>query len=273
MAKNKLKTEKISIERQIMGVFNELIYQLPFMKGLVEVDITEAREIIRNFSEKSETKISLTGWIIKAVSQALMEHPRVQAYKLSKRKLVIPEEVNFGIMVERKTFDGKTLPSMELIKSAQSKSVMEISDEIREFQRRIITEKELLMGGGNFTRKLQYFFFAILPGFISRRILKKVALNKEFLVKFSGTVGITALGMFGKNASGHVIHFPTRTVDLAIGTISFKPRYIENKLVKREIMNMTFYVDHNVVDGAPAARFISRAIELMESASGLDELA
>ena len=272
MVKKKRNIRTLTIEQQIMTVFNELIYQLPYMKGLVEVDVTEARRKIKEYSDKTSNRISFTGWIIKAVSQAIMENEIVHAYKVSKRKIVIPDKVDFGIMVERESEKGEKIPSMEVIRSAQSKSVLEISNEIRELQNKVISENERLMGGGNFVRKLQYFFFAILPGFISRRIIKKVALDKEFITKFSGTVGVTALGMFGKNAVGHVIHFPTRTVDLALGTLTFKPRYINDKLEKREILNMTFYIDHNIVDGAPAARFVSRAIELLETAYGLEEL-
>ncbi|NPD88170.1 MAG: hypothetical protein HGN29_05585 [Asgard group archaeon] len=35
---------------------------------------------------------------------------------------------------------------------------------------------------------------------------------------------------------------------------------------------MTFTIDHNIVDGAPAARFIARSVELIESAFGLEVL-
>ena len=80
------------------------------------------------------------------------------------------------------------------------------------------------------------------------------------------------MGMFGRNASGFAIHFPTRTIDLAIGTVTPKPRYIGDELQKREILNITFNIDHNIVDGAPAARFVARSIELLENAFGLDEL-
>ena len=31
-------------------------------------------------------------------------------------------------------------------------------------------------------------------------------------------------------------------------------------------------LDHDVVDGAPAARFVSRFVELVETASGLEDL-
>ncbi|MHA1622891.1 MAG: 2-oxo acid dehydrogenase subunit E2 [Candidatus Heimdallarchaeaceae archaeon] len=38
------------------------------------------------------------------------------------------------------------------------------------------------------------------------------------------------------------------------------------------MLNLTIYIDHNIVDGAPAARFTARVVELIQSAFGLDEL-
>ena len=131
---------------------------------------------------------------------------------------------------------------------------------------------EQIMGEHGFLRKLQMFLFSILPYFISRPLLKKIALDKKFVVKNSGTVGVTALGMFGKNIGGWVLHFPTRTVDIALGGIKEKPAIIEGKVVPREILNITIYVDHNIVDGAPTARFSARVVELMQEPFGLDDL-
>ncbi len=270
--KSRQRIEKFPITRQILSTYNEIIVQFPYMRGLVEVDVTDAKNKISSYADKTGKKISFTGWVIKAVSEAIKENKMIHAYRISKRKIVIPDEVRFGIMVERKSENGTKIPSMEVISTPESRTVIEISDEIRALQDLIIDEKEQLMGNQNIKRKLQNILFAILPDFISRRIIKGIATNKEFITKFSGTVGVTALGMFGKDASGYAIHFPTRTIDLALGTVSEKPRYIDGKLAKRDILNVTFNIDHNIVDGGPAARFVSRAIELMQSAFGLEDL-
>jgi pyruvate/2-oxoglutarate dehydrogenase complex dihydrolipoamide acyltransferase (E2) component len=37
----------------------------------------------------------------------------------------------------------------------------------------------------------------------------------------------------------------------------------------REILNLTVMFDHDIVDGAPAARFMRRLVELIESGYGL----
>jgi pyruvate/2-oxoglutarate dehydrogenase complex dihydrolipoamide acyltransferase (E2) component len=38
------------------------------------------------------------------------------------------------------------------------------------------------------------------------------------------------------------------------------------------MLNLTVTFDHDIVDGAPAARFVHRLVELVESGYGLSEL-
>ena len=270
--KKKERTEEFSVTRQILSTYNELIVRLPYMRGLVEVDVTEGRKLIREYAKKTDKKISFTGWIIKCVSEAILENPIIHAYRKKKGKIVIPEVVRFGIIVERKTTSGKKTPYMAVLENTHEQNVVEINDEIRKIQGEVMEEQEQMMGGQGLARKLQTLLFKIVPDFISRPIVKRIALNKKFVTKFSGTVGVTALGMFGKEVSGWALHFPTRTIDLALGGIKTKPGYFGEKVVKREILNMTFNIDHNIVDGADAARFVARAVELIETAFGLDVL-
>jgi pyruvate/2-oxoglutarate dehydrogenase complex dihydrolipoamide acyltransferase (E2) component len=264
--------EKFSITRQMLSMYNEIVFKLPYVKGLVEVDVTDGRRIIDDYFEKTGTKLSFTCWIMKCISEAIMENKIVHAYRVKKREIIIPQEVNFGIMIERVTAAGMKVPYMAVIKQSETKTVLEITQEIRKLQKEIIEEKDQLMGNQGIIRKLQFFLFSILPAFISRPIFKKVSTNKKFVTASSGTVGMTSLGMFGKDISGWIIHFPTRTVDFAIGGIKAKPSYINGKVVPRDILNLTIYIDHNIVDGGPAARFTARVVELIQSAFGLNEL-
>ena len=43
------------------------------------------------------------------------------------------------------------------------------------------------------------------------------------------------------------------------------------RIEPREILNLTVAFDHDVVDGAPAARFVRRLLEVIESGYGLAE--
>jgi pyruvate/2-oxoglutarate dehydrogenase complex dihydrolipoamide acyltransferase (E2) component len=44
---------------------------------------------------------------------------------------------------------------------------------------------------------------------------------------------------------------------------------VEDRIEPREILNLTVAFDHDVVDGAPAARFVERLVDLIESEDGL----
>ena len=88
----------------------------------------------------------------------------------------------------------------------------------------------------------------------------------------AGTVGITAVGMFGKGHSGWGIAPTTHSLGLVVGSIAWKPAVVEGRIEPREILNLTVVFDHDVIDGAPAARFARRLVELIESGYGLDEV-
>jgi pyruvate/2-oxoglutarate dehydrogenase complex dihydrolipoamide acyltransferase (E2) component len=60
------------------------------------------------------------------------------------------------------------------------------------------------------------------------------------------------------------------TLGLTIGGIAEKPAIVDGQLVLREYSCVTISLDHDVVDGAPAARFAQCLKELVESGYGLN---
>jgi pyruvate/2-oxoglutarate dehydrogenase complex dihydrolipoamide acyltransferase (E2) component len=47
---------------------------------------------------------------------------------------------------------------------------------------------------------------------------------------------------------------------------------VEGRIEPREILILTVLLDHDVVDGSPAPRFVRRLVELIESGEGLEEI-
>jgi pyruvate/2-oxoglutarate dehydrogenase complex dihydrolipoamide acyltransferase (E2) component len=90
-------------------------------------------------------------------------------------------------------------------------------------------------------------------------------------VSASGTVFVTAVGMFGKGHSGWGIATTPHSLGLVVGSMTWKPAVVEGRIEPRQILNLTVLFDHDVVDGAPATRFVRRLVELIESGYGLDE--
>lgn len=85
---------------------------------------------------------------------------------------------------------------------------------------------------------------------------------------FYGTVGLTAVGMFGKG-SGWRIPLTPATLCITLGGIAEKPGVVDGRIEIREYLSVTVSFDHDIVDSAPAARFTQRFKEHIESGYGL----
>ena len=85
-----------------------------------------------------------------------------------------------------------------------------------------------------------------------------------------GTVAVTSVGMFGKGG-GWGFSLPWNTLTVTLGGIAEKPGFVEGKVEARQYLDMTLSFDHDIVDGAPIARFINTFREMIESGQGLEE--
>ena len=86
-------------------------------------------------------------------------------------------------------------------------------------------------------------------------------LRPEELV--GGTFTLTNLGMFGIDAFTPIIN-PPETAVLGVGRIKRRPVAEGETVVVRPVVWLSLTFDHRVVDGAPAARFLQRVVELVE---------
>lgn len=77
--------------------------------------------------------------------------------------------------------------------------------------------------------------------------------------------------MFGEGG-GWGIPVPNHTLQLTLGGMATKPALVDGAIQAREFLSVTVSFDHDIVDGAPAARFTQRLKELVESGDRLDGL-
>lgn len=61
---------------------------------------------------------------------------------------------------------------------------------------------------------------------------------------------------------------PLNTLNVALGGMKECPVIVDGRIEQREYLCITVSVDHDIVDGAPAIRFIKRLKKLIEG--GLD---
>jgi len=56
---------------------------------------------------------------------------------------------------------------------------------------------------------------------------------------------------------------------MMVGGIGEKPGVVDRHIVMRDYLSLTISLDHDMIDGAPAARFTERLKDLIESGYGL----
>ena len=79
-----------------------------------------------------------------------------------------------------------------------------------------------------------------------------------------GTFSITNLGAYGIDVFDPIIT-PGQSAILGVCRIAEKPVVIERQIMIHSMMNLCLSFDHRVMDGAPAAQYLRRVKELLES--------
>ena len=73
----------------------------PMMHGLIEVDVTRAREFLREHKAKTVESLSFTAFLIACLAKAVDEHKAVQAIRFGSKRLILFEEVDVYTLIER----------------------------------------------------------------------------------------------------------------------------------------------------------------------------
>jgi pyruvate/2-oxoglutarate dehydrogenase complex dihydrolipoamide acyltransferase (E2) component len=234
--------------------------------GLLEVDVTVIRRFIAQHKERSGETLSFTGYLTYCLARAVDEDKTVQAYLKNRRQLVIFDDVDIGLMVEGQV-DGKKALMGHVIRGANRKTYLEIHAEIRAVQNNPVPSNRGMPGW--------YRSAMLLPKPLSSLFKAGLAMiirnNPAILVGMAGTVAITSVGMFGGGHSGWGITPTGTSLSLVVGGTAWKPAIVDGNIVPRELLSLTVAFDHDVVDGAPAARFVRRLVELIESGAGLED--
>lgn len=229
--------------------------------GLVEVDVTGARRTLRAHKDRTGESLSFSAFIIACVGRAVDQNKHMHAYRSPGDRLVIFDDVDVNSMFEVEV-DGRKIIRPHVLRAVNKKTFREIHAEIRAFQAGHAAGRE----AGWIDR------FVRLPGFVRRLILGAVLRDPGRMKNLNGTVSLTAIGMFG-SGGGWGIPATNHTLQITLGGISEKPGFVGERIEKREYLCVTVSFDHDIVDGAPAARFTQRLKDLIESGWGLEDIA
>lgn len=224
------------------------------MHGLIEVDVTRAVRALK------ESDISFTAFVVASVARAAAIHPEVHAYQDWLGRIVTHRFVDATTLIEVES-EGRSFPLAHLIRDADVRDVVDISNEIRSVKQNPSSALE----GRRLDRVAPVA--GKVPGLAW--IVYKVMARSIRLRAISGTVAISSVGISG-GGSGHAIGFPTiLSLSVLIGGRTKKPVADGEQVAVGDVLDLTVTFDHNTVDGAPAARFVADLQRLLTTAEVL----
>lgn len=219
--------------------------------ALLEIDVTDTRKKVREI-KRGGKRVSFTACLIKVIGDTIKDHENVAAYLNGRRELIVFDDVNVSMIVE-KSLNGQKVPIPLVVEKAQQRSVESIFEQIEDARNHIFSEDEIVLQSRSVWPQRLYY---TLPGFIRRAFWRYLLAHPRLAYRKMGNVSVTSVGMMG-NANGWFVPVSIHPVSFGIGKVTKKAVVINDKIEIREILNMTVLMDHDVVDGAPMARFIS----------------
>jgi pyruvate/2-oxoglutarate dehydrogenase complex dihydrolipoamide acyltransferase (E2) component len=237
------------------------------VRAFLEVDVTEARRLIKQ-NRHSGRKVSFTAWLIKTIADCVSLHPPIAGLNDAKRnRVLVFEDVDISIVVE-KDVDGTRVPLPYVIRKADKKTLPEIQDEIEAAKSQTVkSEGDYVLGNEQSTFGMR--LFVRLPQWLRVILMRLLVLNQPQRVKdMMGTVMITTAGMIG-HTRGWIMPFGMHSLCLAFGSLNEQAAVYKGEIQKREILHLTVLIDHDVIDGVPAARFVDDLVKKLQAGSGL----
>ena len=222
-----------SIESQPLSKINKLTGEflhrswvtIPHVTQFDEADITSMEEFRKQMGkemEKEGIKITPLAFIIWAVVASLKAFPRFNSsLDMTGENLILKKYFNIGVAVD--TPNGLVVP---VIREADQKSLVELSQEIRELATKA-REKKLKpsdMQGGCFT--------------------------------------ISSLGGIGGTKFTPIVNAPEVAI-LGVSRSKMQPVWNGTEFEPRLILPLSLSYDHRVIDGADGARFTTHLTKML----------
>ncbi len=208
--------------------------QIPHVSHHDEADITELEDLRQRYKEKLDVgSLTMTVFVMKAAVAALKDHPRFNA-SLDPQSEEIVLKRYYHMGVAVDTDRGLIVP---VIRDVDCKSIADLAAELEEL----------------------------------------VGLTREGKVPLEdlrgGTFTLTNVGILGGTSFEPMINYPQVAI-LGMARARWKPVVRgEKEIVPRYILPLVVAFDHRMVDGADAARFMHKIVEVLENPGELMLLA
>ena len=229
------------------------------ISAMLEFDVTESRAKLRELRKKG-INVSFNAWLLKIIGSVLEKHPEAAAYFYNKKKLIIFDDINISMIIEKLIGDVK-VPMPLVIEKVNKKTALEITKEIEKAKGLELNPDDIVLEKQSAAYQRLYYH---MPGKLRRLFWKILLKSPKAAYRTMGNVSVTSIGMIGR-INGWFVHKSVHPVSFGVGSVLKKPVVINNEIKIREILNMTILVDHDVIDGAPMVRLLDDLTNYIET--------
>ncbi|MFW6289130.1 MAG: 2-oxo acid dehydrogenase subunit E2 [Spirochaetota bacterium] len=251
---------RLSFERRLVA---ESLSALPaghnFM-ALLELDVTSARATLRAL-RRGGSSASLFAYLVKTFAVTLTRFPELNAIP-GRRGIVEFKEIDVSLPVELAT-ESRRFPRQIVIRDAANRRLEEIADEVA--LARASFEESRVAGRVDAADRRTMRLALFLPGFVRRALIRSLTRDPFTVKRRSGTTFVTSVSS-SATGDGFIVPYMAgpKAVSLAIGPVTRRAKVVGDEIVIRQCASVTLTFNHDLVDGAPAARFAARFRKAVE---------
>lgn len=256
---NKSRKERLSASRRALIASAAVTAGKSTIHSFAEVDISQPRRLIREYQELFGERLSFTAYIVTCLARTIENHPHLNSF-ISGSNIIYLPSLTISVLIERQ-IDGAPIPEPLGIEHCESKSYLDIHNDIRNAQRN--TDEQF--GGLSGVSWVRF-----IPSFLLKTFVRLADRNISMGIRY-GKVAVTAVGMFSKEPVWVIPHGST-TVLVSVGSIIDRVVKVNGQFESREHLCLTVSFDHDIVDGAPAARFMGEYLEELRDGNAIREV-
>mgnify|MGYP000886959589 CR=1 FL=1 len=211
----------VGVRKTIATRMEESLKRSPQVSGFSKTDMSALVEFKQKLASQGHN-ISYTEMFVKIAAVALEQHPMLNSSRQD-NKIIIYKSKNIGVAIAA---DNGIL-MVPVVKNAESKSLIEISNEVKELIKKVKTGK----------------------------------ITQDDMV--GGTFTVSSVGMFDVDGATPILNAPEAAL-LAIGVIRKEPVVEDDDSIKiRPVAFLSMTLDHAVIDGVPGAKFLMTVKEIV----------
>jgi pyruvate/2-oxoglutarate dehydrogenase complex dihydrolipoamide acyltransferase (E2) component len=225
---------------------------------LSEVDLTEIERLRASGGEGGRLRPSYTAFVVRAVALALREYPyanrRVSRSLFRRPRVQKFHRIDAAVLAERSVPGAPMVAFVDMLRDADRLSLGEITEQLHAMATADVSTNKQLRDFTNIITRM--------PIRLAALVLRMPALFPRLWVNYrGGSFVITSPAKYGVDIVATTWPW---SLGISFGIVKPRPLVRHGKVVACPTFTLTLNFDHRLMTGAPAARFFTRIVELLE---------